>query len=72
MSNDDVWAVGGRDDRILIEHYNGNKWQVVSTPTLPGRSGLAAITAISSTNLWAVGSGPKGTLVEHFGPGGCS
>jgi hypothetical protein len=71
LSQDDVWAVGSRPEQALIEHFNGRKWQVVSTPSLLGTSSLTAITAISSTDLWAVGSGPRGTLIEHYG-GGCS
>ncbi len=59
--------------RPLIEHWDGTAWRVVSTP-VPPRPGtfaadsdtLNAVTALSATNIWAVGSESDGALTEHW------
>jgi len=61
-SADDVWAVGGSGDYIfsphhnLIEHWNGKRWSVVSSPS-PGRGEnlLTSVSAISPSEARAVG-----------------
>jgi hypothetical protein len=61
LSASNVWAVG--DDagtngvyRTLIEHWNGKKWSQVPSPNPgSGSNGLAGITAVSASNIWAVG-----------------
>jgi hypothetical protein len=51
----------------LIEHWNGTNWAVVGSPANePTGSDLAAITAISAHDIWAVGSAAGGPLTEHF------
>ena len=71
----DVWAVGyqnvGSKSNPLIEHWNGASWAVVPSPARPGGSVLTAVTAITPTDAWAVGSqpAPSGattTLIEHW------
>src|SRR5207244_662664 len=52
-------------------HWNGTKWSVVPSPAASAGSSLTAVTAVSPTDVWAVGSriGPTGarlTLVEHW------
>lgn len=64
LSPTNAWAVGGD-----ISHWNGTSWKVVAT--LKSGSGLGAITSVSATDLWAVGStavgnNPRTTLAEHF------
>lgn len=62
VSADDIWAVGGtRDesggvDGTLIEHWDGQEWSVVPSPS-PGiqYSLLTNISADSSTDAWASG-----------------
>jgi len=50
-------------DALLIEHWDGKKWTVTPAPVPPaGGSELSAVTAISPTDIWAVGS-----LVETTG-----
>jgi hypothetical protein len=55
----------------LIEHWNGAAWQVVDSPN-PGtmENVLNGVRALSSSNIWAVGSYATGvserTLVEHW------
>jgi hypothetical protein len=62
VAADDVWAVGyyypgqGEAARTLTEHWNGATWSVVGSPNLGTTSRINAITAVSPTELWAVGS----------------
>lgn len=77
VSADDIWAVGIVDQasspqgkphqQTLIEHWNGQSWQVVFSPN-PGTmgSGLISVVAISRDNVWAVGSGETPPLIEHW------
>jgi hypothetical protein len=71
----DVWAVGYHtpvyytyDWTPLIEHYDGTRWRVVSSP-YRNLGTLTAIAAVSATDVWAVGYrtiNPYGTLIEHW------
>jgi hypothetical protein len=64
------WAVGWRSvngvSRTLIEHWNGSRWSIVSSPNAPGADQLEAISANGvgprpGAVVWAVGwSQPKG------------
>jgi hypothetical protein len=66
-SSKDVWAVGfdrGLDSpqtstpgRTLIEHWNGTRWSVVSSPDPSSTFGNAlwSVKAVSASNVWAVG-----------------
>jgi hypothetical protein len=50
----DVWAVGVNDSGgTLIEHWNGKKWKLITSPNV---SGLYGIAAVSSRDIWAVGA----------------
>jgi hypothetical protein len=52
----------------LIEHFDGTQWSLVPNPE-PAGGNLDAITALSPTNVWAVGSRRAGahlTLVMHY------
>jgi alpha-tubulin suppressor-like RCC1 family protein len=61
---DDLWAAGSvfnfsaQTITLLFEHYNGTTWKVVAGPA-PAKAGefpsLDAVTAISPTDVWAVG-----------------
>jgi hypothetical protein len=73
VSSKKAWAVGyygkGTTLRTLVEHWNGRKWTVQSSPSpghscnsrlaataLRGRSiGLSSVAATSPSNAWAVG-----------------
>ena len=67
-------------DALLIEHWDGAAWTVAQAPGPPGGSELSAVTAVSPTNLWAVGSYVKTTgsqqawfpLAEHYSAGAWS
>jgi hypothetical protein len=58
-SASDVWAVGEWRAKTLIEHWDGHAWTRVPSPTAPSTvdvgSYLLGVTAISTTNAWAVG-----------------
>jgi hypothetical protein len=80
FSATDAWAVGNyyqgsqMPNAALIEHWNGKKWSQVPAayPSGSQHSFLNSITALSATNVWAVGSYDNGigspgyTLVEHW------
>ena len=77
-----AWAVGrSRTGLALIEHWNANAWSVVANPNPPVPTGatlasavLTGIAAISTTDIWAVGSyttrvgtvSSTFTLTEHY------
>lgn len=67
----DVWAVGYYltatfESRPLIQHWNGIRWSVIASPNPgAGEYRLSAVTAVSSTDVWAVGGGPR-PLIEHW------
>jgi len=76
-STNDVWAVGtvagdGPAGHVLIEHWNGSRWNVVPSPTIGTGGRLMGVAAISPTDAWAVGYYAPGigpderTLIEHW------
>ncbi len=62
IAKNDVWAVGSTaasfsaPSKALIEHFDGTSWRVVAIPSTSGTS-LTSVTAVSATDVWAVGSG---------------
>jgi hypothetical protein len=64
----DVWAVGEAGTGIpsiasdtLVEHWDGARWSVAQTPDVASPRGIAfdhlfSVTAVSPTDVWAVGS----------------
>ena len=73
----DYWAVGrswlsSTSSTPLAEHWDGNAWTIVATPTLsPGFSQFIAVSVLSPTNVWAVGDTSTDgvtylTLIEHY------
>lgn len=90
VTKSNVWAVGGYAvlpkspgaapvGRTLVEHWNGTKWNLVSSPS-PGKapaggggqasSALQSIVAVSSKDIWAVGENTTSSsevgLIEHW------
>jgi hypothetical protein len=77
-SSGDAWAVGQAGPKLgssvpvapLIEQWNGRKWTLQRTPSLPGGGRLSSVSAVSASDAWAVGStGPQTgaqTLAEHW------
>lgn len=78
LSTSDAWSVGyygsGGGSLSLTEHWNGSKWSIVPSPNLgKGPSSiLYAVSAVSSNDVWAVGTYNGGkplgqyTLTEHW------
>lgn len=81
ISKSDAWAVGIFDGVVNSEvtpqtytlHWNGTQWNAISSPNEANSSNeLESIGAVSSTDVWAVGSwGPVsgnggGALIEHW------
>lgn len=72
----DLWAAGSDLNQntqtlsLLFEHWNGTAWTAAASPTPLGSSQLASgITAISPTDVWAVGedwTGNQKTLSAHW------
>jgi hypothetical protein len=81
LSATNAWAVGFNNnpngpqfaENTLIEHFDGQSWQIVPTPntSLP-QNELLAVAGSSATDIWAVGtaldpaSSPAKTLILHF------
>ncbi len=71
VSPSDAWAVGwtgtgtGTGFNALIEHWNGQAWNVVPVPA-PAGAGvqLNAVTGISAGNAWAVGTSTAGPALR--------
>lgn len=61
LAADDAWAVGTRSDADgfplgLIEHWDGSEWTIVDHPESTARgTALHDVTAVSPTDIWAVG-----------------
>jgi hypothetical protein len=77
VSADNVWASGYETESSnfhvpYVLHWNGKTWSLVKTPNIGNTgSSLFAITAVSASNVWAVGhsqsdNGTITTLSEQF------
>jgi len=72
VSPSSAWVVGIDPNGTLIEHWNGRSWKQVASPSPGGSAGnyLYDVTAVSTSNAWAVGkyhNGPSSlTLIEHW------
>jgi hypothetical protein len=75
ISSDDVWAVGtfqtpegGVVLTSMIQHWDGATWTVFPSPEPMKSAELLGVAAVSSTELWSVGSQADygRTLIEHF------
>ncbi len=79
ISAQNVWAVGfsgtiNSANQTLIEHWDGTAWSVIPSPnhTMSQNDILTSVSAISATDIWAVGYygeasfTPQGTLTEHW------
>jgi hypothetical protein len=71
-SVNDIWTVGevfsaNFVGTTLAEHWDGSTWNTVPTPNA-GQSfnTLNAVTAVSNSNVWAVGGSDLGPLIEHW------
>src|SRR5205807_6085949 len=61
ISSTNAWAVGfvinssKNINQPLVEHWNGTKWGIVSTPSIADAA-LNGITAVSASDVWTVGT----------------
>jgi hypothetical protein len=68
----DVWAVGtyttpSYTTEVYALHYNGVAWSLVRMAQPAGGSpAIGGVTALSSTNAWAVGEAGGAVLAEHW------
>jgi len=69
---DDVWAVGSSGDptagleHALALHWDGLSWTTATLHVGGGRSLLADVSAVSSSDVWAVGYHHNGPLIVRF------
>ncbi len=59
IAPNDVWAVGSfgaANPTALVLHWNGSTWHRTRLPFPARHANLADITAISATDVWAVGA----------------
>lgn len=84
VSGNDVWSVGANYNAngallTLTEHWDGARWTIVPSPSPGGPlhgavSSLDAIAAVSTDDVWSVGSfhaegfDPIHALIEHYCP----
>ena len=52
----EAWAFGGRSGRAALLHWNGKRWHTSKAPITRLRGSLVAGDALSSQDIWAVGS----------------
>jgi len=77
VSATDVWAVrfaeptSVSNPQTLVLHWDGASWTVVPSPNPAGAQDneLSGVTAVSATDVWAVGETGNGaqTTTEHWG-----
>ena len=71
LSANDVWAVGDDSynhpsqyqanvNETLVEHWDGASWKVVPSPSTGLNDDLTSVTAVSTNDIWAVGSTDQG------------
>jgi hypothetical protein len=70
LSRTDAWAVGQLESQHpapVIEHWDGAAWTIHSSPPTPFYGNLQGISAVSASDIWAVGfQGVVSTLAEHW------
>ncbi len=74
VSANNVWAVGNYtvssdggysfSSHTLVEHWDGTSWSVVTSPS--GGSWLTSVTAVSSSDVWAVGGTSNQAFAMHW------
>ena len=76
ITSNNAWTVGDcinkkSVERTLVEHWDGTLWKVVASPNVgSSKNVLSSVAAVTSTNVWAVGSYDNNnidyTLTEHW------
>jgi hypothetical protein len=71
----DAWAVGSEissysSRTTLLERWNGTAWTVDTADAVSSRRAiLDSVLDLSASNAYAIGTGPAGTLFEHWDGG---
>jgi len=72
LSANDIWAIGSASDdpyngNTLTIHWDGSSWSVVPSPNASSYSNyLTSIDAVSSDDIWAVGTYSLGKFGNSF------
>ncbi len=72
VASNNVWAVGSFSNVststrfTLIEHWDGARWSLVSSPTPSVGGQLNAVTAVAANDIWAGGTTGGVNLIEHY------
>ncbi|HEY4384673.1 MAG TPA: hypothetical protein VGN34_09395 [Ktedonobacteraceae bacterium] len=74
VNANDIWAVGssGPLTSTFTMHWNGTRWQHITSPNVPGRyNSLWGVSARAANDVWAVGSqqgvdGGDTPLIMHW------
>jgi hypothetical protein len=72
VSPNDAWAVGSYSPdgmtgvRPLMEHWNGSEWSAVTLPDTSFAGTMYGVAAVSTNDVWAVGSTGGRTLILHW------
>jgi hypothetical protein len=72
VSANDVWAAGdfspsSGPSQTLIEHWNGTRWKVISSPNAGFFTNfLDGVATVSANDVWAVGGHANKTLTEQW------
>jgi len=77
ISSTNVWTVGYSGDQntvtyqTLVEHWNGNQWQIVASPNSGISTMLTGVSGTSANDIWAAGwftqaRGNRTQLTEHW------
>ncbi|MGA7730647.1 MAG: S-layer homology domain-containing protein [Chloroflexia bacterium] len=67
IASNDVWAVGeslenpGTTSTALVLRWNGSSWNIVNAPSPNQYNALYGVSAVSSSDVWAVGIQHDGT-----------
>lgn len=62
LASNDVWVVGSSQNgtnpsSTLVEHFDGATWTIITSPNVSSVDNhLVAVTALSDTDIWAVGN----------------
>jgi hypothetical protein len=73
-SSGDIWAAGSYHDgysyKSLVLHWNGTRWDLVSSPSRPGNNYIYDLQSLLTGQIWAVGTSTDGgdghTLALHY------
>jgi len=71
ISANDIWAVGieysANPAKMLIEHWNGTQWSIVPAPSVGADVAyLFKASAVSTNDVWAIGTRNNRTLAIHW------